>query len=376
MAVSAPAPGAALVLVAALLTLLDALGFAHLLRRPLGTRASQNVESREESDKPGVLVIAAGYDSPRESGALALATRVLRDPYLAMVLAMLVLLACCALRVAGVDGTALTVAQFVPTVLLILLTPALVDVELSGSGPDPAGAAAAAAALRAGEELAGRLDHFAVWVVLTGANQPSALGMRAWLRRHRDELDRESTAVVAIGPLGDGPVHHSRREGAVVPQRSHTDLVRLSARGGRGLRRRGRRGELRGARDHQRRPRPGAPAAGHHGGHGGHRARRRRGGGAGGRVHPRAGRAAGRRGRALAALRKLSSEAHGRLTTPGHGAPRQPPRRYREMAYKSAFSSAVPAARSAGNNSDSDTGRRRKRRRRRRRARRRRDTNT
>ncbi len=80
MAVSAPAPGAALVLAATLLTLLDGLGYLHLLRRPLGTRASQNVESREEADKPGVLVIAAGYDSPRESGALALATRAAARP--------------------------------------------------------------------------------------------------------------------------------------------------------------------------------------------------------------------------------------------------------------------------------------------------------
>ncbi len=228
VAVSAPAPGAALVLAATLLTLLDGFGYVHLLRRPLGTRASQNVEAREEADKPGVLVIAAGYDSPRESGARALATRLLRDPSLAMTLAMLVLLACCALRVAGIDGTAVTAVQFAPTVLLILLTPALVDVELSGAGSDAAGAAAAATAVRVGQELAGRLDHFAVWVVLTGANQPSALGMRAWLRRHRKELERERTAVIAIGPVGDGPVHWSRREGAIAPQRSHGDLLRLS----------------------------------------------------------------------------------------------------------------------------------------------------
>ena len=212
------------------------------------------MESREQSGKPGVLVIAAGYDSPRESGALALATRLLRDPYLAMVLSMLGMLVCCALRVAGIEGTAVTVVQFVPTVLLILLIPALVDVELSGAG--------ARRGRRRGRghrgprlagELSGRLDHFAVWVVLTGANQPSALGMRAWLRRHQGSSTRERTAVIAIGPVGDGPVHWSRREGAIVPQRSHTDLVRLSREVGRG---RGRTEDARGyvAREsHQRR---------------------------------------------------------------------------------------------------------------------------
>ena len=104
VAVTAPAPGAALVLVAALLTLLDGLGYLHLLRRPLGTRASQNVESREEADKPGVLVIAAGYDSPRESGTLAMATRLLRDPYAGHgAVDAGAMLACCALRVAGIE---------------------------------------------------------------------------------------------------------------------------------------------------------------------------------------------------------------------------------------------------------------------------------
>lgn len=227
VAVTAPAPGAAVIAAALLLTLLDGLGYLHLLRRPLGSRASQNVESREEADKPGVLVVTAGYDSPRESGALAMATRLVRDPPLAMALAMLVLLGCAVARLADLEGTALTAAQFAPTVLLILLIPALVDVELSGAGPDPAGAAAAETAIRVAGDLAGRLDHFAVWLVLTGANQPSALGMRAWLRSNRKVLERERTAVLAVGPVADGSVHWSRREGSVARQRSHRDLTRL-----------------------------------------------------------------------------------------------------------------------------------------------------
>ncbi len=228
VAVSAPAPGAALVLVAAVLTFLDVSGYLQVVRRLLGSRASQNVESREHTDKPGLLILAAAYDSPRESGALALATRVLRDPWLTMVLSMLVILACCAVRLAGIDSTAVTAVQFVPTVLLIVLVPAFVDVELSPAGPDPAAAAAVATALRLTEELGDRLEHFDLCVLLTGANQPLALGMGAWLSRWRKELDRERTAVVAIGPAGAGPVRYTRREGPLFSQRSHTDLVRLS----------------------------------------------------------------------------------------------------------------------------------------------------
>lgn len=226
-AVSAPAPGAAIVLLAAVLTVLDASGTLPLVRRLFGRRASQNVESRAGSDKPGTLIVTAAYDAPRESGALALATRLLRDPWLAMVASMLVILACCAARLAGVDATALTAVQFVPTVLLILLVPALVDVELSPAGDHPAGAAAVAVALGLAEDLDRRLEHFDVWVVLTGATQPFAAGMGSWLRRRRKALDRERTAVLAVGPAGAGPVRFTRREGPLLAARCHRDLLRL-----------------------------------------------------------------------------------------------------------------------------------------------------
>ncbi|MGI8750574.1 MAG: hypothetical protein ACR2J6_08520, partial [Thermoleophilaceae bacterium] len=154
--------------------------------------------------------------------------RLLRDPWLAMLVAMLVILVCCALRLSGIESTLLTTVQFVPTVLLIVILPALIDVELSGSGEDQAGAGAVATALRLADDLGGKLEHFDLWVVLTGANQPFALGMGAWLKRRRKELDRRSTAVISIGPAGTGPVHYTRREGSILSQRSHGDLVRLS----------------------------------------------------------------------------------------------------------------------------------------------------
>lgn len=228
IAVDSPAPGAALVLVAGTLTVLDVTGVVAPVRRLFGRRASQNVISREDGDKPGTLVLAAAYDSPRESGGLRVATRLLRDPWLAMLLSMLVLLACSGVRLAGVDSTVLTVVQFVPTVMLILLTPALVDVELSSAGSDPAGDAAVATVLALAGELHGRLEHFELCIVLTGANQPFALGMGAWLRANRKQLARETTAVVSVGPAGSGPVHYTRREGPLAPRRCHRDLVRIS----------------------------------------------------------------------------------------------------------------------------------------------------
>lgn len=225
VAASSPALGTALVGAAAVSAFLDVGGLLHVVRRLTGTRASQNVESLEDEGKPGTLILVAGYDAPRASGAFARAQRMLRDPWLAMLGAMLVILACCVLRLVGIESQPLTAVQFVPTVLLILLTAALVDIELAEAGESAPRAGAVATALRLSEEL--ELDHFDVWVVLTGAEQPFALGMGGWLRRRRGALDRESTAVLHLDSVGDGPVRYTRRVGPLVPLRCHRDLVRL-----------------------------------------------------------------------------------------------------------------------------------------------------
>lgn len=220
--------GAAIVLLALVSTVLDAMGIAHLLRRLTGRRMSQNVESRVEEDKPGTLVLVAHYDAAREAPSFALATRLLRDPWLAMVVAMVLVLVCCGLRVAGLEGTAVTSVQFLPTVFLILMVPALADIELSGAGPGATdNAAGVAVVLRLANELGDRLDHFDVWVVLTGAQKPFSLGMRAWLRLRRPELDRESTVILNVDGLGDGPLTYSRREGPIFGRRIHRQLTHI-----------------------------------------------------------------------------------------------------------------------------------------------------
>ena len=220
-----PALGAVIVSAAAVSTFLDVAGIFHLARRLTGERASQNVESLEDGGKPGTLILVAGYDAPRASGAFDRARRTLRDPWLVMLVAMLAILACCVLRLVGIENQALTAVQFVPTVLLIVLTPAFVDIELAEAAEDATQAGAVATVLRLSGEL--RLENFDVWVVLAGAEEPFALGMGGWLRRRRKQLDRESTAVLHVSSVGDGPVRYARRVGPLAPLRCHRDLVRL-----------------------------------------------------------------------------------------------------------------------------------------------------
>ena len=131
--------GLLLVLAGTASAFLDVAGILHLARRLTGRRASQNVESREQAGKAGVLVLVAPYDQGRRAGALTAVTRVVKDPWLVALAAMIAVLGCCAARVAGAEGTPLTVVQFVPTLLLILAVVVLIDAELSDAAPSPPG---------------------------------------------------------------------------------------------------------------------------------------------------------------------------------------------------------------------------------------------
>ena len=131
LSVSIPIAGAILALAGALLLFLDAGVLLPTLRRLLGRRASQNVISWGDGDKPGLLLLVAHYDAGR--GGLALSAKaterraalgkLLRRPFGGLELlfwAQALVLVCCLARLPGLDGLLLTVLQFVPTVALIV----------------------------------------------------------------------------------------------------------------------------------------------------------------------------------------------------------------------------------------------------------------
>lgn len=239
VAVGSPLIGFALAAFAALSTLADVTGTAYLLRRLTGRRASQNVSSREDTDRGGTLVIAAHYDAAR-SGALfgrrfaerratlAARTRLPLGLGGAFLLAIVAILVCAALRVLGFDSTLVSVVQFVPTVALILSVPLLADSRLSGPVPGAAdNASGVAVALRLAERYGNALENMDLWIVFTGAQESMALGMREWLRAHRQELPRGETIVLGIDEVANGSVRYSTREGPLVPVRQDSELVAL-----------------------------------------------------------------------------------------------------------------------------------------------------
>jgi len=227
VAVSRPGIGFAIVLAAALASILEATGTAHVVRRLTGTRASQNVWSPGGGKHDGLLLLVASSDAPRDALFHRIARRI-GDPWLVIGGALLGILLCCLLRILGFSGTGLTAIQFLLTLVPLTAMPLLVDAEFSPTGGGAAEAAGAAAVLSLADELGDELDHLDVAVLITGARAPFAQGMRAWLRRHRRELDPKRTIVLAVEALGSGGVRYSRREGPwLLSWRTNRDLLRL-----------------------------------------------------------------------------------------------------------------------------------------------------
>ncbi|HEY6780009.1 MAG TPA: M28 family peptidase [Thermoleophilaceae bacterium] len=237
LSVSAPLPGALLVSIAVLLTFLDATGVLLTTRRLFGRRRSQNVVARGRAGG-GVLVLVAHCDSGPggvafEPGLTRLRARLTRALRYELGLlqplwwALLAVGLCCLLRLLGLEGNALTIIQFVPTVVLIVAVALLLDVALAPPSPGIDDASGPALALALAERHRDGLGQLQLWVVLTGAQEAFAQGMRAFLRRHRAELAPERTLFVNLDGVGAGQPRFTRREGPLLAIRSHPQLVRL-----------------------------------------------------------------------------------------------------------------------------------------------------
>lgn len=237
VSVASPLIGALIVAFATLSTVGDMTGTLFLVRRLTGRRASQNVLSREDAGKPGVLVLVAHYDAAR-GGSLygrraaerraALAKRLRLPVGLGggFVLAMMLILVCAVARILGLDSIVVSIVQFVPTALLVLALPLLADLRLSPPSPGAAdNAAGVATALRLAERHGGELSNLDVWVLFTGAEESMALGMREWLREQRSALSQDGTVFLNLDKVGHGTVRYTTREGLVLAARTDPELV-------------------------------------------------------------------------------------------------------------------------------------------------------
>jgi hypothetical protein len=242
LAITVPALGFALVLLAAASLYLDQNTRLYLIRRLFFRRASQNVVSPGSNPSaPARLILSAHYDAAKTGLAFAprstrLANRLpesvrqllgpLRDIFW---VGIVPLIGVSAARLAGVDETWLSIIQLVATGLLLTAVVLLIDIALSKVVPGAYdNASGVAAVLSIVEELdVEPTENLDVWVLLPGAEECNCEGMAQWVSAHAKELDRENTCFVNIDSVSYGDPHYLTSEGAVVSYRLDARMIEL-----------------------------------------------------------------------------------------------------------------------------------------------------
>lgn len=239
-----PETGAALCLTALALFALDLSGRLPVLRRLTRARATQNVVATDPREAPVRLVVTAAIDTPRPAafsrgrpGRAWVAARRALGPVapggfgvVAAALTASSLLAL--LRAAEVDDDWLGILQLVPAAILIAAVGVALD-HASGDVDDGANASASACATALA--LVAALDRtpptrLAVDVVLAGAGEAHALGLRRWIAaRRREGVSAQEVVVLHIAPCGVGTPAWWTREGLVLPLGYHPRLLALAA---------------------------------------------------------------------------------------------------------------------------------------------------
>jgi len=224
---------------------LDLAARVPVVRLLMRRRATQNVRApapAREGAQPRVrLVVTAHYDAGRSGlvyrdGLRRLAHRAFRghapSPLTILLAATAVLTAVAALRVAFGAETPLRVVQLAASIVILVALALLLDIALSQTVP---GANADASAVAVALALTAALDrdppkHLGVDLVLAGAGEGPALGMRAQIRRLRRRLKREQVAVLELRPCGRGRPRYWTRDGLGLPLRLHPRLIELAGR--------------------------------------------------------------------------------------------------------------------------------------------------
>jgi hypothetical protein len=242
-ALELPVVGFATVLLAGASLYLELNDRFYLLRRVFFRRASQNVISPvRRKETAGTLVLVANYDAGRTGSAYGRAWGWLIDrvgnllpgPFSPSRLAfwsIALLLPVIGLRMAELNANWISLVQLPPTLVLVFSIFLLVDIHLSPTAPGAnLNASGVATVLSVADELdREQPEQLDVWVVLPGAGDPLATGMRSFVREHRGDLDPETTWFVSVEAVGEGDVRFMTSQGPVVSYGMASRLTQLCA---------------------------------------------------------------------------------------------------------------------------------------------------
>ena len=237
-----PALGFTLVLLAAASAYLDLNGRFYVLRRIPFRRASQNVVSPSPAGgaRMARLVLCANADAPRTGVAYTgLLNRIgdaagrrlplVASPTRIWFWSIALLLPPLGARMAGIDAAWLSFLQLPQTLVLIVAVFLLGEIALSPASP---GANANASGVAALLEAVRRLDSdppssLRIDALVCGAGETTMEGMRAYLRRHRREIDRKATWFVSLESVGRGHPRWAVSQGPAISLPMDPELTEI-----------------------------------------------------------------------------------------------------------------------------------------------------
>jgi hypothetical protein len=243
VSVASARAGAAMLLVALVSILADALTGVSPGRRLTPERASQNVVAVPPAQPNGDhnpihLIITANYDAGRAGFAYRYpfrrASAAIRRAAFGLTLGWLgwlsltiaALLALAILRIAGHHSEAIGAIQLAPTIVLVLVLALLLELATADPGPaagdNGTGVAIAMELARALDAAAPR--QVTVELVLQGAGDTEGIGLRRYLRTHRDERTPPGTIVLGVAACTAGTPRWWTSDGPLVPLRYAREL--------------------------------------------------------------------------------------------------------------------------------------------------------
>jgi peptidase M28-like protein len=220
-----------------------AVGF-YTLRLFTPRRTTSNISSIERRESPAARVILVAHHDSGRTGMIYAIPRLRRrlrrprratltSPLHLLFWATMVALVAAIVRLA-VESGALTGLQFVLTAMFLTYVVLLLDAAAAAPSPGAAdNASGVVAVLEAGRRLTAEPPRLIeTWIVLTGAGDTSALGMREWLQQHGGGLRGVPTYFVNVKGAANGRVCHVVGEGYATLTRNDERLARLAEQAG------------------------------------------------------------------------------------------------------------------------------------------------
>lgn len=242
-----PVAGTAVLGVALISIVSDALTGISTGRRLTRARASQNVvrgPPESDDEKPVRLILTANYDAGRtglvdrdlfrrRAALLRRAVRAFTPGWIGwLTIASGWLLAIAIARLTGHTSHAIGAAQLPPTVAALLGFALLLDVATArwspAAGDNASGVAVAVALASTLERLPPQ--HLEIELVLTGAGDRDQLGLRRHLRKRRGERTARNAVVLGFAACAAGRPRWWSSDGPLIPLRYARPLRELAQR--------------------------------------------------------------------------------------------------------------------------------------------------